>query len=114
MEQDDVRAHDENPEAVWMRRLGTMPVEAPEVVDPQVLWWKAQALRRLDAERPYETADYIQVGAAFVAAIVLLGILLGSTPQTWDSPSLAVPTASSMVLLTVGVILAGLNLRRSR
>ncbi len=52
------------------RELGPLP-------DPSFLWWKAQLLRRLDAEeratQPIAVTDRLHVGAAVLGAVALAG-----------------------------------------
>ena len=69
----------------FMSKVAALPVDpgmAPGVVDPMQLWWKAQLLRRWDAERrvqmPLDVMDRIEVAAGLLAAGVLLVLALPS------------------------------------
>jgi hypothetical protein len=68
----------------FMTRLSAEPVtEGATLCDPEVLWWKAQLLRRWDAERkvhaPLDAMEPVQIVAGLVAAAMLL---------VWAVPSL--------------------------
>jgi len=49
----------------WMRQFASLPMEASSLPDPAYLWWKAQLLRRWDAQRtvvaPLEVGERVQV-----------------------------------------------------
>lgn len=97
-EQDDVQIV-----AAWMHHLAVQPLDGPPAIDPTVLWWKAQLLRRWDAERqataPIEVGERVQIG---------LGILGTVAAIAWLWPKLPA-TASGALLISV-VILASLFL----
>jgi hypothetical protein len=82
-ERDDLPAHEERAIAAFMARLaGT--VDAPgATADPAALWWKAQLLRRWDAERvasrPLDVIEPLEIAGGLIAA----GLLL-----FWTLPSL--------------------------
>ncbi len=63
----------------WMAEFARSPLESPPPIDPSLLWWKAQLMRRFDAERravvPIEIGEQVQVGVGVVAAFLLLGWL---------------------------------------
>jgi hypothetical protein len=70
--------------ATFMRELAdARPVIGPQLVEPGVLWWKAQLLRRWDAERrataPIEVMEPVQIVAGLATAALLL---------LWALPSL--------------------------
>jgi cobalamin biosynthesis protein CobD/CbiB len=99
-------------EAAWMRRLADAPVEGPPLPDPQVLWWKASALRRQQASRrSEEVADYIQVGAAVAAAVALLTYLLAITRLSLLTVAIVLPVAFGVALLLTGIAIASVALR---
>lgn len=72
---------DEQPVAAFMSRVAALPAARP-ALDPMHLWWKAQLLRRWDAERraqlPLDVMDIVQIAGAAAAAAVLL---------VWSLPS---------------------------
>jgi hypothetical protein len=55
---------------------------APQLPDPAVLWFKAQIVKRWDAERraqaPLDVMEPVQVAIALVAAMVLFAMSLPS------------------------------------
>ena len=70
--------------ATFMRELAaTRPAALPQLADPGVLWWKAQLLRRWDAERkatvPLDVMEPVQIVAGLATAALLL---------MWALPSL--------------------------
>jgi len=80
------RVADEDEQVVvdYMTRLaGATTLESPRLPGADVLWVKAQMLRRWDAERraqaPLDLMEPIQVAAGLAAAVVLL---------VWSLPSL--------------------------
>src|ERR1700730_1360193 len=73
--EDEVRA--------WMQKLATVPLDARPLPDARHLWWKAELLKRWDAERrvvePIEWAEPVQVSMSVAGALILLGWLWRST-----------------------------------
>ena len=70
--------------ATFMRELAAVrPAIAPQLPDAGVLWWKAQLLRRWDAERrasvPLDVMEPVQIVAGLATAALLL---------LWALPSL--------------------------
>ena len=75
---------DEQVVADFMADLARMPLQGlPHLLDADVVWIKAQLLRRWDAERkvraPLELLEPLQLVAGFAAAALLL---------SWSLPSL--------------------------
>lgn len=66
---------DERAVAAFMSRVAALPA-AVGVADPMHLWWKAQLLRRWDAERraqlPLDVMDVVHIAGAAAAAGLLL------------------------------------------
>ena len=67
--------HDREQLDAAMRELAaSTPHDAP-LPDPSFIWWKAQLLRRFDAEReattPIEVGDRFHLGAAILGAVAL-------------------------------------------
>jgi hypothetical protein len=62
----------------WMQELARLPVEASSLPDPAYLWWKAQVLRRWDAQRtvaaPLEWGERLQVAMGVGGAGILLAL----------------------------------------
>ncbi len=63
--------------SVWMKEFAAQPIAPSARLDPQCLFWKAQLLKRWDAEaratRPIEVAEQVPAAAALVAAAALAG-----------------------------------------
>ena len=71
----------------YMTRLAdSVPARMSQLPDPDVLWVKAQMLRRWDAERkaqtPLDVMEPIQIAAGLAAAAVLFVWSLPSLLQT--------------------------------
>ena len=66
---------DEELVAAAMHELAQTPRGAGPLPDPHFIWWKAQLLRRLDAERkaaePLEIGERMHIGAAVLGAVAL-------------------------------------------
>jgi hypothetical protein len=88
--------------ALWMQQMAATSVAAASLPDPAYLWYKAQLLRRWDAERqvlePIEFWKRVQVLVALAAAAVVLVWL-------WDKvPAAAIARAGDQVMPWVGVM----------
>jgi hypothetical protein len=80
----DRDAEDDGVVAEYINRLANAPpARLLQVPDPNVLWVKAQMLRRWDAERraqaPLDVMEPVQIAAGLAAAAVLF---------VWSLPSL--------------------------
>lgn len=78
----DLSGDEERAVAAFMQRVAALP--GPTTLrDPIQIWWKAQLLRRWDAERraqaPLDAMERVEILAGMAAAAVLL---------TWAVPSL--------------------------
>jgi hypothetical protein len=66
----------------FMTRLASSPPAEQSSLDPGVLWWKAQLLRRWQAERrvqaPIDFMEPVQIATGLAAAMLLL---------TWSLPA---------------------------
>lgn len=98
--------------AQWMQQLSSMPVASKPLPDPTYLWWKAELLRRWDAEHraaaPVEVGEQVQVGVGLVSALGLLVWLWRNLFPVSLSPaseSTATPLAIVM-LLSAGLLAA--------
>lgn len=91
--------------AAGMQELARQPIGTSSLLSPTTLWWKAQILRRWDAQREaatrMELGDRMQVGIGLVAATVLLVWLLR---QTLGTPA-GLPAALTVVMLASAVLL---------
>lgn len=70
---------DERTIAAFMSRVAALPAPA-HAADPMQLWWKAQLLRRWDAERraqlPLDVMQPIEIAAVLAAAAFLFYLSL--------------------------------------
>ena len=91
--------------AAGMQELARQPIDTSSLLSPTALWWKAQILRRWDAQREaatrLERGDRIQVGIGLVAAAVLLVWLLR---QALGTPA-GLPAALTVVMLASAALL---------
>ena len=105
----DVPHHLDDPVASWLQDLAEIePHDA--LPDAQVIWWRAQALRRIDAQRRLtarlDLGEYIQVGCAAFAAMVLLLYSLEVMPQMLAPAWVALATGCvALVAATVALTL---------
>lgn len=112
-------AHDKDAEIdrtiAWLQALAATPVDAPPMPDAAFLWWKAQLLRRWDAERravaPLETGERVHATIGVGAAALLCAWLMRFASDAAWAPSLAVPIAAGSVLLMLAAALAVWALR---
>lgn len=70
-------AEDERTVAAFMARLAAIPGTDEDCIpDPAAVWWKAQLLRRWDAERraqvPLDVMESIEIVVGLAAAVFLL------------------------------------------
>ena len=71
----DLDEHDERAVAAFMSRVASLPTPAGGQ-DPARLWWKAQLLKKWDAERraqlPLDVMHPIEIAGGLVAAGLML------------------------------------------
>jgi hypothetical protein len=83
-------------------------VECGPLPNPAFIWWKAQLLRRLDAQQealaPIEVGDRVHFGVAVIAAIALAAIAWTRVPPAAIGPAalFAVTGASAVLVFVVG------------
>ncbi|OLC76109.1 MAG: hypothetical protein AUH72_19620 [Acidobacteria bacterium 13_1_40CM_4_65_8] len=86
--------------AAWMQEFAALPLEKSSLPDPAYLWWKAQLLRRWDAQRtvvaPLEWGERVQVATGLGGAVVLLAL-------SWPH----VPIVATGVLVLTAAVAAG-------
>ena len=82
----------------WMEEFSALPLPKSRLPEPQLLWWKAELLRRWDGERralaPIERAEPITVSIGVIGALVLMLTLWQSAPG---------PTATLIFATVVGI-----------
>jgi hypothetical protein len=80
----DAGDDDERAVAAFMTRLASIrPAGDQSFTDPSVLWWKAQLLRRWEAERRAQTPLDVMEPVQIIAGLIAAGLLLA-----WAFPSL--------------------------
>jgi hypothetical protein len=96
--------------AGWMQQLSSMPIAGKPLPDPTYLWWKAELLRRWDAEHrasaPLEMGEQVQVGIGLVAALGLLVWLWRNLFPASLSPSDSAAPLAIVMLLSAGLLAA--------
>ena len=106
----DAEADDRETLAVtsWMKELASLPVYEGPLPDPTYLWWKAELLRRWDAQQkatePIEVGEQVQVGVGLVAAAGLLVWLWATMPGIATTSTTG--TSLTLGLTFTGVLLA--------
>jgi len=113
----------------WMRRLAAAPEPSHPLPDPGVIWWKAQLLRRWQAERaasaPIERMHWVELAAGFASLAVFLvwqwkglsTLVARAIPAGVTAMSTATPPSNPVVLALVlcgtaaigAMVLAGLH-----
>jgi len=102
-----------------MRELAQEPAaDQRRLPDPSFIWWKAQLLRRFEAEReataPLEVGDRFHIGAAVLGALALAGGVWDQMPRLSFTPTeMLGVTLGAIVLLSV-VALAAIDVSRER
>jgi hypothetical protein len=96
----------------WMTELAAIPLNGRPLPDARQLWWKAELLKRWDAQRqavaPIERAEPVHVGIGVAGAFVLLVWLWQNAPL----PTTALTVATGLSLMVL-VAIAALTLRQS-
>ena len=101
-----------------MRELAQRPAVDRPLPDPSFIWWKAQLLRRFEAERevtaPLEIGDRFHLGAAVLGALALAGGVWDQLPRLSFTPTEVFGvTLGAIVLLSV-VAIAAIDVIRER
>jgi hypothetical protein len=83
----------------WMQELAAVPLDESPLPEAQLLWWKAELLKRWDEERravaPIERAEPLNVSIAVIGALVLMLTLWQTSPG---------PTATLVFATVLGVL----------
>lgn len=89
----DIDDNDDRAIKEFMARTASLPVNT-RLGDPALLWWKAQLVRRWDAQRhaqaPLEIMERVEIVAGLAAAIMLLA---------WAAPTVARLVAAPFLAL---------------
>jgi hypothetical protein len=95
----------------FMKELASLSVSEKPLPDATYLWWKAELLRRWDAQQkataPIEVGEQVQVGIGLVAAAGLLVWLWRTIPGLAVSTTSLTSTSLTMGLIVSGLLLAG-------
>jgi hypothetical protein len=83
----------------WMQDFAALPLPESRLPEAQLIWWKAELLRRWDDERkalaPIERAEPVTVTIGVIGALVLMLTLWQSAPG---------PTATLIFATVVGIL----------
>ena len=86
----------------WLKELSAVPVTEAPLPDPTYLWWKAELLRRWDAQQrvtaPIEIGEQVQMGLGLIAAAGLLVWLWRSFPDLVTTAPTTSLTGASVTL----------------
>jgi hypothetical protein len=103
--------------AAWMQELAAVPLEtagdagSSPASDPVYMWWKAEMLRRWDAQRrvvaPIEVGERIVAGIALFAALTLFRWLWHQLSVTASGVSADLLQIAWAVMIGIFVLLAG-------
>lgn len=108
---------DEQLIAGYLDQLSREPASSNSLPSPSFIWWKAQLLRRLDAEReatvPIEVGDRVHVVLAIIGAVAL-GVGGWSQLPSASSPLVAAAIGLGGLLLVTVLALALLDALRDR
>lgn len=90
--------------AAALKEIAQAPRGAPPLPDPHFIWWKAQLLRRIDAERrasqPLEISERAHIGAAVLGAVALAA-------GAWSFvPSAGSPSVVGLIAIVSAIVLA--------
>ena len=93
----------------FMKELASQPVSEQPLPDPTYLWWKAELLRRWDAQQkatgPIEVGEHVQVGVGLVTAAGLLTWLWRTLPAMTTASTASITATSLTTGLAVSTIL---------
>ena len=94
-----------------MRELAEGPAATGPLPDPSFIWWKAQLLRRFEAEReaaaPLEVGDRFHIAAAVLGAVALAGGAWNQLPRlTFNSTEVLGIMLGGVVLVSVFAVAA--------
>lgn len=88
----ELNDEDDRAVAAFMARVAALPTAAP-TRDPMALWWKAQLVKRWDAERraqvPLDVMERVEIAAGLGAAGVLLFWAVPTVGRMIAAPFLA-------------------------
>src|SRR6266851_5919097 len=96
--------------AAWMQELAGRTVVDARRPDPTYLWWKAELLRRWDAQQraaaPIDLGERVQVGIALAGAVALLIWLWRDASRLATSSSSLLSGSELGPLLSVATVVS--------
>ena len=111
-------SHDEAAVSAAMRQLADTPIDLTPLPDPSLIWWKAQLLRRHEAEReaiaPIEVGDRMHIGGAILGAVALALGAWTYVPTLAFTPAIALTVAGSALILLMVLAVAAFDSLRDR
>lgn len=98
--------------SAWMRDFAALPLHRA-LPDPSQVWWKAQLVRRWEAERraaaPIDAMQHVETGAGLVALVVLFYLFWPRVEQwlvklapPWADLGLSAPGSAMTIVLAMG------------
>jgi hypothetical protein len=109
---------DEKLVASALRELANAPLEQTPLPDPSFIWWKAQLLRRREAEReataPIEVGERVHIGAAILGAAALAVGAWDHVPALVSTSAVGLTIVAGAVVLVSVLAVAALQLMRER
>ncbi len=94
----------------WMRELARAPLDGPPMPDPSFLWWKAQMLRRWDAERhataPIDLGERVQVGVGCAGVAALVAWMWRAAPFSLSAAMMTLITVTIAVVAAAAALTA--------
>jgi hypothetical protein len=99
-------------------QLGAPPLHQPPLPDPSIIWWKAQFLRRREAERqaaaPIDVGDRVHLGASILGAAALAAGVWDRLPALALTPLTGLTLLGGLAILLSVIAAAALDALRER
>jgi hypothetical protein len=99
---------DHDPAAAWMQKLGALPSSPTPLPNADVLWWQAQAQRRLDEQRQrttqLEVGERIQAACLILGALALLAWMLSQVPGLGQLPAYVLGGTLGTLLVAIAAV----------
>jgi hypothetical protein len=109
--EDKLDAQDERDVAAWMQELAALPLDTSPTTDPVYLWWKAEMLRRWDAQRrvvaPIDIGEHVVAGIALFAALALLRWLWDQLSASSGTIPVGAASIAWATMIGIFILLAG-------
>jgi hypothetical protein len=106
---DDLFELEDDVVRVWMREFAALSIDGNPLPDARQLWWKAELLKRWDAQRqavaPIEQAEPFHITIGVTGAIVLLAWLWRSVPSPNNTLIFATMLSLAMLVAVAALTL---------